>query len=214
MPYTNDIYGRLNQIADLSGAADTYPHDRYGQIRRIADQVGAAPGGYSSDQASQLRRIADGIGAPNTYPGGVYGQVLRIAVSLYGAGLGGFPADIYGQLARIAAGGGIGAVIQLSATSLNENSAQGTAVGTLSVTGGTGTYIFTLTDNAGGRFQVAGTNGVNLQAGATASNREVAASYNITVHADINGAKFADRDLCRLGPKPDPLGQPDRKSVV
>jgi hypothetical protein len=70
---------------------------------------------------------------------------------------------------------------------LTENSAAGTAVGTLSVVGGTGVYTFTLTDSAGSRFQVAGTNGVNLQAGATNSDYETATSYNITVHAD-NGA--------------------------
>jgi len=104
LAYTNDIYGRLLQIADLAGAPDTYPHDRYGQIKRIADQVGAV-GIYSGDQCSQLRRIADGVGAPNTYPGDVYGQVLRIADT---GAPGAFPNDIYGHLSRIVANGGIG----------------------------------------------------------------------------------------------------------
>jgi len=83
--------------------------------------------------------------------------------------------------------------INLSALVLPENSADGTAVGTLSVSGGSGTYTFTLTDTAGGRFKVAGVNGVNLQAGATASNAEVATSYNITVHADNGAGSVFDR---------------------
>ena len=181
MPYTNDIYGRLNQIADLSGAADTYPHDRYGQIRRIADVFGAAPAGYSNDQYSQLRRIADGVSAPNTYPATIYGQVLRIADTLYGAGGGGYPGDIYSQLARIVAGGGIGAAILLSANTLQENSAQGTAIGTLSVVNATGTASFTLTDSAGNKIQLAGTNNVNVQAGSVAADYETATSFTFTV---------------------------------
>jgi hypothetical protein len=74
--------------------------------------------------------------------------------------------------------------IRLSNATFAENSAAGTAIGTLSVVGGVGTYTFTLTDDAGGKVQVAGVNGVNLQAGATPS---AAGSFTIIVHAD-NGA--------------------------
>lgn len=74
--------------------------------------------------------------------------------------------------------------IQLSASSFPESSAQTTAIGTLSVVGGTGTYTFTLTDSHTNAAQVAGTNGVNLQAGSASSG---IGSFNITVHAD-NGA--------------------------
>lgn len=88
-------------------------------------------------------------------------------------------------------GGGAG--IRLTAQTLAENSAAGTAVGTLSVVGGSGTYTFTLTDNAGTRFQVAGTNGVNLQAGATATNAEVSQTHSITVHADNGAGSTFDR---------------------
>lgn len=77
-----------------------------------------------------------------------------------------------------------GSSIQLSNASFTANAAQGTAIGTLSVTGGTGTYIFTLTDSHTNAVQVAGTNGVNLQVGSAASSAE---SFSITVHAD-NGA--------------------------
>ena len=74
--------------------------------------------------------------------------------------------------------------IQLSSASFTAGAAQGTAIGTLSVVGGTGTYTFTLTDSHTNAVQVAGTNGVNLQVGSAASS---AGSFSITVHAD-NGA--------------------------
>jgi large repetitive protein len=97
-------------------------------------------------------------------------------------------------------GGGIAAAptILLSSFTMPENSAQATAVGTLSVVNGTGTYTFTLTDDAGGRFQVAGTNGVNLQAGATNSDYETATSYDITVHADNGAGSVLDRTFTIL----------------
>jgi hypothetical protein len=74
--------------------------------------------------------------------------------------------------------------ILLSATSFLANAAQGTAIGGLSVAGGSGTYTFTLTNSAGGAVQVAGANGQNLQVGAVAS---AAGSFSISVHA-TNGA--------------------------
>jgi hypothetical protein len=80
--------------------------------------------------------------------------------------------------------GGASANIQLSNASFLAGAAQGTAIGTLSVSGGKGTYVFTLTNNAALKAQVAGTNGVNLQAGSAAAG---AGSFSVTVHAD-NGA--------------------------
>jgi hypothetical protein len=74
--------------------------------------------------------------------------------------------------------------IALSNAAFPSASAQGTAIGNLSVIGGKGTYVFTLTDSAGNKVQVAGTNGVNLQAGSVSSTP---GSFSITVHAD-NGA--------------------------
>lgn len=183
--YTNDIYGMLLEIADLTGAADTYPHDRYGQILRIADAVGAA-GTYSGDQASQLKRIGDGISAPDTYEHSVYGQVKRLADA---SGGGNYPSDVYSQLTRIVANGGL-AGIRLSGATFSAGSAQGTAIGTLSVVGGTGTYTFTLTDSASSKVQVAGTNGVNLQAGSASAS---AGSFSITVHADNGAGSTFDR---------------------
>lgn len=80
--------------------------------------------------------------------------------------------------------GGVSKGIRLSASAFPAGSAQGTAIGTLSVAGGTGTYTFTLTDSATNKAQVAGTNGVSLQAGSASAS---ASTFNVTVHAD-NGA--------------------------
>lgn len=85
-----------------------------------------------------------------------------------------------GNLTNRLMGGG-GAFIALSASTLAENSAAGTAIGTLSVSGATGTAVFALVDSAGTKVQLAGTNNVNVQAGATASNYETAAAYTFTV---------------------------------
>lgn len=85
---------------------------------------------------------------------------------------------------RLGSQAGAAKGIQLSASSFPAGSAQGTAIGTLSVVGGTGTYTFTLTDSHTNAVQVAGANGVNLQVGSASSS---AGSFSITVHAD-NGA--------------------------
>jgi hypothetical protein len=85
-----------------------------------------------------------------------------------------------------------GPSIQLSNASLAENSTDGTAVGNLSVINGTGTWVFSLTDNAGSRFKVAGTNGVNLQASTNPTDYEGATSHNITVQA-TNGTTTINR---------------------
>lgn len=74
--------------------------------------------------------------------------------------------------------------IKLSGSSFIVGAAQNTAIGVLTVEGGSGTYTFTLTDSAGGKVQVAAPNGSNLQVGAVPST---AGSFSISVHAD-NGA--------------------------
>jgi methionine-rich copper-binding protein CopC len=73
-----------------------------------------------------------------------------------------------------------GARIQLSALTVAENAAVGAAVGTLTVSNGSGTYTFSLTDSAGGKFAVDGT---ALEVGG-ALNYEAATSHTITVEAD------------------------------
>jgi hypothetical protein len=80
----------------------------------------------------------------------------------------------------------MGAVILVSNTSVLESATVGTTVGTLSVAGGSGTYVFTLTNTAGGKFTTAGTNGVNLNT-AAALDYETATSHTITVSATNGG---------------------------
>lgn len=92
--------------------------------------------------------------------------------------------------ADLGGNGGNGPGIRLSAASFAAGAAQGTAIGTLSVVGGTGTYTFTLTDSHSGAVQVAGTNGVNLQVGATPSSE---GSFSISVHADNGAGSTFDR---------------------
>jgi hypothetical protein len=58
--------------------------------------------------------------------------------------------------------------ILLSATTVAENTAQGTDIGTLSVTGVTGTPTFSLTGTAGGLAQL-NVDGVTIERGARAS---------------------------------------------
>ena len=66
----------------------------------------------------------------------------------------------------------------------------GTAIGTLSVIGGVGTYTFTLTNSAGNKAQVAGTNGVNLQAGSASASQ---GTFSVVVHADNGAGSIFDR---------------------
>ena len=84
----------------------------------------------------------------------------------------------------------MGAVILISNATIFDNATIGSNVGVLSVAGGTGTYTFTLTNNAGGRFAVGGTNGVNLN---TASAVTVG-SYAVTVSA-TNGVTPITRTI-------------------
>ena len=74
------------------------------------------------------------------------------------------------------------ASIQLSASTLAENSAQTTAIGTLSVSGSVvGTASFALVDSASNKVQLAGTDNVNVQAGSSAVNYETTPSFTFTV---------------------------------
>src|SRR3954462_13551950 len=82
---------------------------------------------------------------------------------------------------RLGGGGKSGPVLNLSASSYPANSALNTVIGTLSVSGGTGTYTYTFTNNPGTLFNIS-----------TASLRDntgtlAAGSYPITIQAN-NGA--------------------------
>ena len=76
--------------------------------------------------------------------------------------------------------GGGGASIQMSAATIAEDASVGDLVGTLSVSNGTGTYAFTLTDDAGGLFAIDGVDDTRLEVAAALS----AGSESITVSAD------------------------------
>jgi hypothetical protein len=90
-----------------------------------------------------------------------------------------------GMIARTAYASG--PVIEITNATVLESASIDTTVTVLSVAGGTGTYVFTLTDSAGGKFTTAGTNGVNLNT-AAALDYETATSHNITVSATNGGA--------------------------
>lgn len=78
-------------------------------------------------------------------------------------------------------GGGGGAAptptIQLSNATIADTASIGDTVGTLSVSGGSGSYTFTLTDDAGGLFAID-------VAAVEAAAALTAGSYSITVQAD------------------------------
>jgi hypothetical protein len=106
---------------------------------------------------------------------------------------------------RLGSGGGSQRGIRLSASTFPAASAQNTAIGTLSVVGGTGTYTFTLTDSHTNAVQVAGTNGVNLQVGSASSS---AGSFSITVHADNGAGSTFDRTFLITATASGTTGQP------
>jgi hypothetical protein len=84
---------------------------------------------------------------------------------------------------RIGSGVGAGepvALIILSASTIAEDAGVGDAVGTLSVSNGSGSYTFTLTDDAGGLFAI---DGDDLEVDG-ALDYETATSHSITVEAD------------------------------
>jgi len=89
--------------------------------------------------------------------------------------------DMGGIMAPGSGKGSTAAAIILSAASLPENSPAGTAIGTLSVVNATGTAVFTLTDSAGNKIQLAGTNNVNVQAGATNTDFETTPTFTFQV---------------------------------
>ena len=93
----------------------------------------------------------------------------------------------------------VGTVTDADATvdAVNENAVNGTTVGiTASASDADATsnaITYSLDDNAGGRFAIHASTGVVTVAGAI--DRETAASYNITVRADLRGYQLLDADL-------------------
>jgi hypothetical protein len=186
MGYTNDIPSQLRRIGDGAGAADTYPYDIYSQIKRIADTVGAAPGAYRNDSYSQLVRIADGISAPAAgYTGDIYGQLRRIA-DMINAPVPGYTGDLYGQILRIA-DTGIAAII-FSPNVILDSATVGTAVGTASVAGVTGTPSYSLANSAGGKYAINSSTGAVTVAAALTSGTD-----SITIHVTGTTPAITDK---------------------
>jgi len=108
----------------------------------------------------------NGLGVPMTLSGNGFGVPVTYVES--------------GGLPVVTVGSGASAAIQLSPRTIPEDAAIGDLVGTLSVTNGSGTYTFTLTDDAGGLFAVDGT-AVEVAGGL---DYETAPNPSITVQAD------------------------------
>ena len=84
---------------------------------------------------------------------------------------------------RMGASSGLSApTIQLSGTTVAEDATTGTAVGVLSVTNGTGTYVFTVLVDDDSKFVLNG-DGVTLETDA-ALDYEVATEHSVTIEAN------------------------------
>ena len=93
---------------------------------------------------------------------------------------------------------GVSAVSDSNAASntVLENAANGTTVGMTGLatdSDGTDTVTYSLDDNAGGRFTIDGNTGVVTVSGAI--DREVAASYNVTIRATSSDTSSTAADL-------------------
>ncbi|WP_230280285.1 putative Ig domain-containing protein [Croceicoccus sp. Ery15] len=82
--------------------------------------------------------------------------------------------------------------ITLSNSSVAENTAAGAVVG--AIQGKTSGSTLSLTDDAGGRFAISGT---DLVTGSTATNYEAATSHSITIRETLAGATNTPRDTVR-----------------
>jgi hypothetical protein len=80
-------------------------------------------------------------------------------------------------------GGSNNTTIVLSASTVAEDASVGDLVGTLSVTNGSGSYAFTMTDDAGGLFALDGVDDTLAEV-AGALDYETATSHSITIEAD------------------------------
>jgi hypothetical protein len=81
-----------------------------------------------------------------------------------------------------------GPLIVLSSATVADTASVGATVGTLSVSGGSGTYTFTLTSNPSSLFAISGTS-LNVAAALSAG------SDAITVHADNGAGSVLNRAL-------------------
>ncbi len=83
--------------------------------------------------------------------------------------------------------GGAGTTLNLSASTFIENSALNTVIGTLSVSGGTGTYTYSFQSNPGTLFNISGS---SLR---VTSTTIAAGSYPVTIRADNGAGSVIDK---------------------
>lgn len=84
--------------------------------------------------------------------------------------------------------------IAINNSSVAENSAIGTLIGTLSVAGGSGTYSFTMTDDAGGLFALDNVDDTLLEV-AGSLDYESVDSHVVTIEADNGVNPPISRDI-------------------
>jgi hypothetical protein len=88
---------------------------------------------------------------------------------------------------RAAIAGGASPRIVLSGNAVAEDAAQGTAIGTFSVSNSDAEWTFSLTDTAGDVVQLDGVDDSQLEAGVTGFDYETATSHLIAVQATASG---------------------------
>lgn len=110
--------------------------------------------------------------------------MIGIGISVWQAILGGTSGAALGPDSPAAS-------IILSNDAVAESASVGALVGNLSVVNGTGTYTFTLTNDAAGQFAV---DVARLEVNGTL-NYEAVTSYAITAHADNGAGSVLDRDF-------------------
>jgi len=81
-----------------------------------------------------------------------------------------------------------GAVLNLSGATISSTAATGTLIGNFSVTGGSGTYTYSLTNNPGGLFQVSSTGVLsNAIQGLTPGSDPITAQANNGAGSIVSG---------------------------
>lgn len=88
---------------------------------------------------------------------------------------------------RLGGGGKMGATLNLSASTFEENSALNTVIGTLSVSGGVGSYTYTFQSNPGTLFNIST---ASLR---VTSTTIAAGSYPVTIRADNGAGSVIDK---------------------
>lgn len=164
----------LNDIAVDSGGVGGHRFD-IDALNEICDLLGGEAGHQFSIAAlNEICELLDGEG------GHQYDIAALNEIAVLAGGAGGHQYDI--NALNVIADLSLGEGIRLSGFSIVENAANGTVVGTFSLSGDyTGTPVFALSDDAGGRFDV---DGDDLEK-AGALNYEMNASHQVT--ATVSG---------------------------